>query len=222
MAKTNQKQGISPAGKVAILCAIFGIPALFALSSYGISKLFDIAPFAVLLVLVVVCTAYTSYTAGLLYDYYEVDKPIIRFIPCVCELSLIDTSYRTLGYILYLLAFVMIGLTQIPYSVLSVLGDTLALNGAFYFMVAAIIFLAGVQILKGYGLMKIMKDVAEEWETQVHTGVGAITKMIPLAYIPFVRVIAIYCLNKPLDTMVSYMGVSAEDASYEDDFSEEE
>lgn len=220
-ARSRKSKGISPAGKVAILCAVFGIPLLFFASSYGLSKLFDVAPVTLVIVLIVVATVYTAYTSQLMYTFYDVDAPILRFVPCLCEITLIDMKWHTPCYILYLLAIVFAGASQLPYSVLKILGDGFAVKASFYFVVIAIILLAAVQVLKGIGLMQTMKDIGVEWKRQVHADVGALNKLTPLGFIPFVRVIALYSLNKPLSTLVDFMGTTADDADTEGGFEEE-
>ena len=45
--RTTGSKGISPAGKIAILLIVFGIPVLFAFASWGLNRLFEIAPYAV-------------------------------------------------------------------------------------------------------------------------------------------------------------------------------
>lgn len=219
---TSKSQGITPAGKVAILLAVFGVPVLFFLSSYGLSRLFEIAPVTVVGVLVLVATGYTAYTSQLMYQFYEVQPPIMRFVPCLCETTLIDLKYHLPCYILYALAIIFAVCSQLPYSVLKVLGDGIALNAGFYFTVVAILMLSVIQIIKGIGLMSTMKDISDEWQKQVHADVGALNKLIPLGFLPFVRVIALYSLNKPLSTMVSFMEVTVSDASDDDSFEEEE
>lgn len=221
--KTTTQQGMSPAAKVAVLLAVLGVPVLFFASSYGLSLLFDVAPFVVLVIAAVLCTTYTAYTAGLLYQYYEVPAPFTRFVPCICEVSLIDRKFHLPCYILYVLAVVFGGLSQLPFAAWNVLGETVAFNAPFYCMVVALAMLLLIQIIKGIGLMGCIKDIAAEWDEQVHTDAGALTKLAFLSFIPFVRIIALYSVNKPLSTMVSFMGVVADDAGDdEEDFAEEE
>lgn len=221
--KTTNQQGMNPAAKVAVLLAVIGVPALFFASSYGLSILFDVAPIVVLIIAVVICTAYTAYTSTLLYKYYEVPAPISRFVPCLCEVSLIDVKYHLPCYILYALAVIFGGASQLPFSVWSIVGETLAFNAPFYCMVIALAMLLVIQVIKGIGLMGCIKDISSEWEEQVHTTAGAVSKLAFLSFIPFVRIIALYSVNKPLSTMVSFMGVVADDAGDdEEDFAEEE
>lgn len=222
MAKRKQNNSISPAGKIGILLVIFGIPILFAFSSWGLSKLFDIAPYAVGSVLVLVATIYTAQTSGLMYDFYQVDAPVLRFVPCICELTLIDIKYHLPCYILYVLALIFGGCMLLPYGVLSMLGDNFATSAPFYCMVAALLCLIVIQIIKGIGIMGCMKDIGEEWHKQTHADVGAFSKFSIMGFIPFVRVMALYALNKPLSTMVSFMGVTVEDGEQDNEFVAEE
>lgn len=220
-ARSRKSKGISPAGKVAILVAIFGVPILFFASSYGLSKIFEVAPMTLVGVLIIIATVYTAYTSKLMYDFYDVDAPFLRFVPCVCETTLLDIKWHLPCYICYILAILFGVASQLPYSVLKVLGEGFALNASFYFTIIAIIFLAIIQVLKGIGLMQTMKDIGVEWKKQVHADVGMLSKLTPLGFIPFVRVIALYSLNKPLSTLVSFMGATVETADDESTFIEE-
>lgn len=223
MAKKSMKksQGVSPAGKAAIMLIVFGVPALFFASSWGLSKLFELAPYYIVAALVIFATIYTAYTSKLMYDFYEIQAPVLRFVPCVCETTLIDVKYHMPCYILYALAIIFAGLSQLPYSVLKVLGDGFALSAGFYFIIVAIVLLVAIQVIKGIGFIGTMKDIGEEWNRQTHADLGAISRLTPLGFIPFVRVIALYSLNKPLSTMVSFMGVTVDDAEATGEFEEE-
>ncbi len=222
MARKNSSNGISPAGKTAILLVVFGIPFLFAGASWGLDWLFSAAPWAVVLVLVLVATAYTAHTSNLLYTYYEVSAPVTRFVPCLCEVTLIDRKYHTPCYILYLLAILCGAGAFLPYDIAKVLGETFVTNHTFWFGVAFAVVMIILEVIKGIGIAGCMKDVADDWYQQTHSDVGLIKRFVPMGFIPFVRVIALYSLNKPLDTMVGYMGVSASDAGEDEEFYEEE
>ena len=143
MATTRQKtqNSISSAGKVGILCAVFGIPALFFATSYGLSVLFDVAPYAVVLVLVAFATAYTAQTSALMYQFYDVDPPVLRFIPCLCEITLLDLKYHIPCYILYVAATFFIGMSLLPYSIMKILGENLATSLPFYLMAIGFVLL---------------------------------------------------------------------------------
>ena len=222
-ARAQRNQGISPVGKVAILLVIFGIPLLFVFSSWGLSRLFEIAPYAVVGVVILIATIYTAHTVKLMYDFYQVSPPLLRFIPCICETTLIDVKYHMPCYILYLGTVIFLVLSQLPYNVMRIFGEGIALSGAFYFMLIAIVLLTAIQVIKGIGLARCLKDIESDWKKINHTDLGAIDRMIILGFIPFVRVIALYSLNKPLSTMVEFMNVSIDDASEEgNDFYEEE
>lgn len=222
MARKNSSGGISPAGKVAIILVVFGIPLLFAGASWGLDMLFSIAPWAVVVVLLLAVTAYTARTSRLLHEYYEADPPLWRFLPCFCELSLIDRKYRGICLILYALAAVMIAGVVMPYSIASMLGRGFAEFHTFWFGVAFFVIMIVLEAIKGVGIAGCMNDICEDWYEQTHSDVGLIKRFTPLGFIPFVRVIALYSLNKPLDTMVGFMGVSAADVGESDEFYEEE
>lgn len=220
--RKKRQEGISPAGKAAILCVIFGIPLLFVLSSWGLSQLYDAVPYAIVLVLLVLCTVYSARIARLMYTYYEVDAPVIRFVPVIGEVCLLDIKYHLPCYIGYAISVLFLVLSLLPYDVLKIFGTGFATNASFYLMLVAIVVALAVQIIIGVGLMHTMKDIAEDWKKQVHADVGAISKFSFFGFIPFVRVIALYALDKPLSTMVDFMGVTSEDAEEDDGFIEEE
>lgn len=225
MAKNTRggKQGMSPAGKAAILLVLFGVPALFFASSYGLSKLFDVAPLLVLAIVVIVATAYTAYTVHLMYTFYQVDAPVVRFIPCLCEVALMDLKYQKPCYVLYPIAVVFGLCSQLPYAIWSRLGEQVAFSAPFYCILIALVLLGVIQAIKGVGLMSCLRDIAEAWDRIMHTDPGAITKFGPLCFIPFVRVVALYSVNKPLSTMVSFMGVSADAGEVDsEEFAEED
>lgn len=222
MAKKKQNNGISPAGKLAILLVLFGLPLAFFLSSWGLSRLYEIAPLAIVGVLVVISTAYTAYTAGLMYKFYETPAPVLRFVPCVCELTMIDIKYHTPCYILYVIAIAFVGATQLPYSILGTFGQEFATSAPFYFLIVALFVLLIIQVIKGIGMVGCMKDIAEEWHKQTRADVGVFSKFTVLAFVPFVRVMALYAMNKPLSTMVTFMGTTQSDGDQEVGFEEEE
>ena len=221
-ARSKRSQGVSPVGKIAILVILFGIPILFGVSSWGLSRLFEIAPYAVVAILIVVSTIYTAYTVSLMYRFYRVDPPILRFIPCVCELALVDIKYYTPCFVLYGGAILFFALSQAPYDILKIFGTSFALSAGFYMMLIAVAFLAAIQVVKGIALTNCLRDIEDEWKKVTHTDLGMIDKFVVFGYIPFVRVIAIYSLNKPLSTMVDFINVDVESAeSANSDFYEE-
>lgn len=179
-------------------------------------------PWVAIIILLFIATAYTSYTSGLLYRYYDMAAPLTRFIPCICEATLIDTKYRKIIYILYGITLVMLGGVVMPYSVSSLLGEAFALNHVVWFGLIAGLMLLIIQIVKGIGLAGCMKDIADDWYKQTHSDVGLIKRFTIMGFIPFVRVIALYSLNKPLSTMVEFIGVGADDVGEEEQFFEEE
>lgn len=222
MARGSKATGVSPAGKLGIIAVAFGVPILFFAASWGLDVLFQAAPWVAIVVLVLVATAYTARTSGLLHDYYAVQSPILRFIPCICEVTLIDLKYRPVCYILYGVALVMAGGVAMPYSMASMLGNAFTVNHVVWFGLGCGLALAAIQVIKGIGISGCMKDIANDWYSHTHSDVGLIKRFTPLGFIPFVRVIALYSLNKPLDTLVSFAGVDVNDIGQEDEFYEED
>lgn len=227
MARKSQ-QGVSPTGKMAIIAVLFGVPILFFASSYGLSVISEKIPVAIVGVLILVATAYTAHTSRLMYTYYEVEAPILRFIPCLCEVTLMDQKFWVPCYSLYG-GVVVSGLVAfLPYSIAKVFGEWFVENHVFVFGLVAFALLLVIQVIKGIGLYGCINDIAADWNNQTRSDVGFIKRFAPFAFIPFVRVIALYGLNKPLSTMVDFMNVSVSDAAstdgefYEDDEGDEE
>lgn len=198
--KKNNNFGMS----IGILLVIIGIPLLFVLSSMGTSWLATTAPYVMVAVIAVFAAIYTGMTSSLLWDFYEEQAPWYRWVPCFGELTIMDSKFLKIGGILYIPALVCLGLSQLPYSVLSFMGETIALNFPFYMMVLAFIFLGIIQIVKGIGIMDCTKTIASIWEERNSTSSGFIKRFGFLGFIPFVRVVAVYALNKPLTTMVTF------------------
>lgn len=221
MAKAKSS-GLSATSKVAIISVLFGVPLLFALSSYGLSKLFEVAPAAIIFVVIIVSTIYTAHTVKLMYDYYTADASVLRFVPFICDIQLLDLKYRKPCYILYCVAVVSGVAALLPYDIISLFGSGFAFAGPFYLMLLAIIALLAVQIIKGVGIISCLKDISDDWYRMTHTTIGATDKLAFLGFIPFVRTIALYSLNKPLSTMVEFMGVNVNTAEDDDDFEEDE
>lgn len=196
--KRKKQQGIDPVVKLIILLAIFGIPILFLGMSWGLFQVFEIAPWLIMLVFAVFYTSYVSMTAKLLYDFYESDRPIATFIPFIGDLWIIDSKYRVPGLVLYFVSILFGILTFLPYSVLSILGQDFALSASFYFMLISILCLAVVQGIKGIGLISCLNDIGKDWCRIMQTSLGVIGVFKVIAFIPFVRIIAIYAINKPL------------------------
>lgn len=228
MARRNSGDGMGPAGKLAIIAVLFGVPLLFFASSYGLGVLADRVPLAMVGIIVVICTAYSAHTSYLLYTYYEVDAPLARFIPCLGEVTLVDKKFWMPLYGLYGIAVIAAIIAFLPYSVASVLGDWFVENHVFIFMAIALVVLLIIQIVKGIGLVGCINDISDDWETQTRSDVGFIKRFSLLSFIPFVRVVALYGMNKPLDTMVTFMNVTVSDADndegtfYEEDDGDDE
>lgn len=222
MARRRAQTGISPAGKSVILLVVFGIPLLFFGASWGLDKLFDVAPAAGILIILFLVTVFTARVSGLLYRYYEARTPILRFFPFIGEVTLIDSKYHLPCYILYALSLLAIIGAIAPYNITSKFGMAVAENHTFVcgMILAALVLI--IQIIKGIGIIQCMNDVASDWYEQTHSDVGLIKRFSLLGFIPFVRVIAVYSLYKPLDTMVTFMKTTVSSAGEEDSFIEED
>ena len=192
--------------KALVLAVIVGIPLMLWGVSTLTSTLAEVAPLALIAVIVVFAAIYTAVTAKLLYDFYDVEAPWYRWVPCYGELTLGDARYVKYGSIAYAIAVAFFGLSRLPYSITKVLGGQLATDLPFYMTIVAFAALLVVQIIKGISLIDCTKTVAEEWERVNHTDAGFIKRFAFLGFLPFVRVLAIYGLNKPLTSMVTFEG----------------
>lgn len=222
MARRSSSSGISPAGKAAVLVVVLGVPVMFFGASWGLDWLFTVAPWAVILVLLLVSTIYTAYTSSLLYTYYEADPPLMRFVPSLCETTIIDRKYHLPCYIFYFLAALCALGAAMPYDIAKIFGNGFVENHTFWFGIAFLVVSVGLQITKGIGIAGCINDIASDWYQQTHSDMGLIKRFTPMGFIPFVRMIALYSLNKPLDTMVSYMGTTASEVGEEDEFIEDD
>lgn len=195
----------------AILGVAVGIPAIFVFAVFGTNMLLNKAPLILLAVVAIAIAVYNGMTCGLLYEYCEVDEPKLSYIPCWGELYLMDSKYLKIGTPLYILAIVFFGLSRLPYSTVSFLGENVALSFPFYMIVLAMLMLFIIQIVKGIGILGCVKMVAGEWQSQMHGSLGFIKSFGWLGFIPFVRVMAVYGLNKPLSTLVTFSNTTISD-----------
>lgn len=201
MAKRRQTNfGVS----VGVLLVVIGVPLLFVLGSVGTSWLAEKAPYVLLGVIVVFAAIYSGITSGLLWDFFEEDAPWYRWVPCFGELTIMDSKYLKVGGILYIVALAFFALGRIPYQLVSFLGNKTALNFPFYMTVVAFLVLAAIQVIKGIGIVGCTKTISSVWEERNHTDAGFIKRFSFLGFLPFVRIVAIYALNKPLTTMVTF------------------
>ena len=208
----KRKNTLSVAARGAILLAVIGIPLLFAAAVFSTNLIMTAIPYFIIVVLIVASAIYCGMTATLLYDFFESEPPMYRWLPCIGEFSLMDGKYLKFGIIFYIIALVFFGISVIPYSVLRVFGEGVLLDMPVYAMVVALIFIVAVQVTKGIGLMGCIKVVNSEWEEKMHTSLGFIKSFSWLGFVPFVRVIAVYALNKPLSTLVTFNGVTVSDS----------
>lgn len=206
-----KKRNGSPATKGLILLGVLAVPVVFVLAAMGTNFLMDSAPYALIAVLAIAIAIYTGTTCNLLYDYCETKRPFYSFIPCFGELAMMDVKFLKIGTPLYILALLFLGLSRLPYSVVSFLGQELALVFPFYATLIAFGFLGAIQIVKGIGILGCIKMVSDEWEDQMHGSLGFIKSFGWLGFIPFVRVMAVYGLNKPLSTLVTFNNTTISD-----------
>lgn len=204
MAKRKAGKQNNFALSIGIVCVVIGVPLIFVLSAVGTNLLSNLAPYVMIGIIVVIIDIYAGMTSTLLWQFYEIDPPWYRWIPCIGELALIDSKFVTPCLILYPIAVVLLLSSLIPYSVLSFLGSAIALNYPVFITMVALVLLTVIQVFKGLGIMNCTKVVASTWEERNHTSAGFIKRFGWLGFIPFVRVVAIYGLNKPLVTLVTF------------------
>ena len=217
----NKNNSTSPAVKLLILGVVFGLPIFFVLANKGTALISDVAPYAIIVVMAVAAAFYSVTTANLLYKYYETSAPWYAWLPCVGELTLMDGKFTKIGLPIYGAAIVFGLLAFLPYSVTSVFGESIGLHFPVFMMMAAMICLAAIQVVKGIGLLGCMKVVSDEWKEHTGSEVGFIKYFAFLGFIPFVRVMATYSLNKPLSTLVQFNNVTVSDST-DIDLTEEE
>ena len=210
MSKNNQT---SPAVRFLILGVIVGLPALFVLADKGTSYLVEVAPYAIILVMAIAAAAYSGYTSSLLYRYYEGKAPWYSWVPCFGELTMMDGKYTKIGTPLYVAAIALLVLSRMPYSVTSIFGQAFGLHFPLVMTVLAFVVLAAIQVIKGIGLVGCMKVLEDEWKEHTHAELGLIKSFAFFGFVPFVRVMAMYALNKPLSTMVQFNSVTVSDSS---------
>lgn len=198
------RSGISPIGKLGILCALFGIPLLFLGMSWGLGKLSNMFPYAATIIVVLGCDIYSNHVGALLYDFYEGHKPFWSWIPCIGEVAILPVTYSRILIPLYPLAIFFGLLAFAPYSIIKVFGEWAIQSVPFWATIITLIIMFSIQIIKGIGLCVLFTDVEECWSEKVHTGVGAIAKLRPLLFFPFIRAIGLYGLAKPLETLVTF------------------
>lgn len=205
------RSGITPAGKMGILCILFGIPLLFVGMSWGLGKLSDMFPYAATIIVVLGCDIYANHVGSLLYDFYEGRKPIWAWIPCIGEAAMLPSTYSRIVIPMYPVAIVFGALALAPYSIIKVFGEWAIQALPFWSTIIVLIIMLAVQIIKGIGLCALFTDVEECWLESVHTRVGAIAKFRPLLFFPFIRAIGLYGLAKPLETLVTFNSQTVSD-----------
>lgn len=227
----KKRTGVDTGTKAMVFLGFLGIIVLFVGMVFLTDVLASVSTYISLALFVVVITYYTSDAVALMYDFYETDRPIGRFIPFICEFYLLDVKLRRICYSLTGLVIALVVLARLPYSVKAVFGESFALSSSFYLMFAALVILVILEITIGVGLISTIGDICNDWRRIVKTDVGSIKRLSIFAFIPFVRVFAIYALRKPLDTLVTFRNetyssdaevdvVSEDDDDYDDDYDE--
>lgn len=208
MAKKNKND---PVVRLLILVAAVAVPLLFILATVGTQLISTSAPYVLLIVLAVLMAVYSGSTASLLYQYYEVSPPWYRFIPCYGELTLMDGKYLKIGTVFYILALLFFGASRVPYSVMKIFGEDLSFSMPFYFTVLSMMCMLVVSVIKGLGMVNCEKVIADEWNDKINASLGFIKSFAWFGFVPFVRVLAIYGLNKPLSTLVTFNSITVSD-----------
>lgn len=219
----SRKPMDSAISKVAVLGSIVAGVGLFIVMLFATDKLFTSYPYAVLVILLAISVFLVSQTVSLLYDFYDAPKPIGRFVPIFGELYLLDTTYRSvvLGMYIGVVAFVILG--AMPYNIKSVLGEWFALHSSFYMFLIAFAIIVISQIVYGIGLINTMNDISKDWARLVKTDLGSLRHFKLLGFIPVIRLLTFYAVNKPLSTMVSYYGMTNDnDEEFTEEYEEED
>ena len=180
------------------------------------SSVFAAAPWISVAVIILLCHVYTVITARKLYGYFEASAPVITYIPCVGELSLLNRPMYIAGLVCYALIAVFGVLIFIPYHAFG----TSFLDVPFYCMCVVLVLLVALQVIKGVGLLINFRDILAEYKAHRTEGYGLRAHMIWFGFFPFVRAFAIRTINQPLTTLSDFMGVSY-DSDDEDEFEEE-
>lgn len=209
--RKNNSTSMSATSKLLMLGAIVLIPAIFIAVATGTSLLADVAPFALLGVFIVASTIYSGMTTKLLYDFYDLESPWYRFIPCYGELTLMDSKFLRAGTVAYIFVILFFGISMIPYKFFKVLGETLAISMPFYATILMFIAIGVLSIIKGIGYIDTMRTVNAEWEEKMDTSVGFLRAFVWLGFIPFIRVLCAYAINKPLSSLVTFYGMTADE-----------
>lgn len=203
------KNSLKPVIKLAMLGSVLGIAILFIVFAKGTEALSSVSYIGMAAIVLLGCSFFSAITAGKLYDYFQVKKPLLRFVPCIGELSLIDFKLRRIALGFYCGA-----------AFLGVLLATRLVPGVtapFYLMLVIMALLSAVQVVKGIGLRATYTELEADWIKISGHSAGALKIFILLGYIPFVRVYLVYCINKILMTLVTFGGYNFKDAYAERD-----
>lgn len=197
---------ISAGTKFAMLGVILGLAAVFFLFSKFTSAMYlSYAP-VMLAILVLMIGFFTAFTVRKLYAFYETSVPIKAYIPMVNELALVDYRLARVGVVLYIIAAIFIAL-----GAFSIVPGNLP----FTFILIGMIVLLAVQVVKGIGIRGTFKEVAEDWNKISGHDAGIMRLFAICGFLPFVRVLTVYSLDKILTAMVTFGKYSIEDTEGE-------
>ena len=215
--KTKSKVGLSASTKLAIIGVIIGTPVLVFLFSVLQTRLLAVSPIAFLALIVIVSAVFNTRTCKLLYTFYELETPVIAYLPCIGETALIDQSLKRASIALYAVVLFTLGISFLPFKVFGWMGISKSTTLKIVLMWVAIVLLIIIQILKGIGIRGTMKDVSNAWIEARGTTSGIISKFSIFGFVPILRVLCFYGLSKPLSTMVEFDGVTVSDLEGDDE-----
>lgn len=191
-------------GSVAALVSLTVVVCLFFIFTILDSSKSDIMLTITYIGIIVVHVYFISDTVGLLYLFFELDKPWQRFIPVVNEFYAIDEKYKKSAYITLGISILSVIIATLPFSVKALISKSFATSGSFYFFFVAFVFFMITQLIVGIGLFFAINDINKEWERIVGEQLGALQIFKLFALIPILRIYAFYAMRKPLDTMVTF------------------
>ena len=200
----KKKSSVDPKSQLMLLFILVGIPACFIVFSILSDKLMSMAPVAMVGLLVVATAIYTAMTARMLYKYFGGSAPWYSYIPCFGETTIADSSCVKWSIPFYALAILFGVLTIVPANVFSFLPGTLEMRMPVYFVFAAVLMLVSVQIVKGIGIYNCCKFLDGECVDKLGTDIGILRVLSALAFVPFVRMVALYAVNTSLTKLVVF------------------
>lgn len=198
---------IKPVVKLMMLGITLGVMIMFVVFIKGTDLVASQSYFGLAAVTLLGCTFFSAVTCGKLYDYFKVKRPLLRFVPCLGELSLIDFRFRRVGLMLYAAAAVV--------GVVLYLNVLPGVSTPFYVALVLLALLASIQVVKGIGLRAAYMELEQDWVKISGHSAGALKLFILFGYLPFIRIYLVYSINKILMTLVTFGGFDYADADSE-------